>query len=143
MGIGCRRFIVDDEGRLVRLRNAIFERLLRDPQHHTMPALAGQRVRMAEILVQLADHRPIQVLLSAGRQTHLRAISRLRDGGLERAGWNAEEGEKLALQLGQLQVEELDGAAVLEQMVALGQAEQAQHLLGGGVRALALLGVDG
>jgi hypothetical protein len=84
-----------------------------------------------------------QGLLSAGRQTHLRAISRLRDGGLERAGWNAEEGEKLALQLGQLQVEELDGAAVLEQMVALGQAEQAQHLLGGGVRALALLGVDG
>jgi len=85
----------------------------------------------------------LQDLLSAGRQTHLRAISRLRDGGLERAGWNAEEGEKLALQLGQLQVEELDGAAVLEQMVALGQAEQAQHLLGGGVRALALLGVDG
>ena len=53
MGISCRRFIVDDEGRLVRLRNTIFERLLRDPQHHTMPVLAGQRVRMAEILVQL------------------------------------------------------------------------------------------
>jgi hypothetical protein len=62
VGIGCRRFIVDDEGRLVRLRNAIFERLLRDPQHHAMPALAGQRVRMAEILVQLADRRPIQVV---------------------------------------------------------------------------------
>lgn len=62
VGIGCRRFIVDDEGRLVRLRNAIFERLLRDPQHHTMPALAGQRARMAEILVQLADRRPIQVV---------------------------------------------------------------------------------
>ena len=62
MGIGCRRFIVDDEGRLVRLRNIIFERLLRDPQHHTMPALAGQRVRMAEILVQLANRRPIQVV---------------------------------------------------------------------------------
>ena len=27
-----------------------------------MPALAGQRVRMAEILVQLADRRPIQVV---------------------------------------------------------------------------------
>ncbi len=62
MGIGCRRFIVDDGGRLVRLRNIIFERLLRDPQHHTMPALAGQRVRMAEILVQLANRRPIQVV---------------------------------------------------------------------------------
>jgi hypothetical protein len=62
VGIGCRRFIVDEAGTLVRLRNAIFERLLRDPQHHTMPALAGQRVRMAEILVQLADRRPIQVV---------------------------------------------------------------------------------
>jgi len=31
VGIGCRRFIVDDEGRLVRLRNTIFDRLLRDP----------------------------------------------------------------------------------------------------------------
>ena len=62
MGIGYRRFIVDDEGTLVQLRNTIFDRLLRDPQHHSMPALAGQRVRMAEILVQLADRRPIRVV---------------------------------------------------------------------------------
>ena len=62
MGIGCRRFIVGDDGKLVRLRNTIFERLLRDPQHHTMPALAGQRVRMAEVLVQLGDRRPIRVV---------------------------------------------------------------------------------
>ena len=41
------------------------------------------------------------VLLSAGRQTHLRAISRLRGGGLERAGWDAEECEYLALQVSQ------------------------------------------
>ena len=51
MGIGCRRFIVEDEDKFVRLKNTLFERLLRDPKHHTMPALAGQRVRMAEILV--------------------------------------------------------------------------------------------
>jgi hypothetical protein len=62
VGIGCRRFIVDDEGRLVRLKNTLFERLLCDPRHHTMPALAGQRARMAEILVQLADRRPIRVV---------------------------------------------------------------------------------
>jgi hypothetical protein len=62
VGIGCRRFIVDDEGKLARLRNTLFERLLRDPQHHTMPALAGQRVRMAEILVQLAERSPIRVV---------------------------------------------------------------------------------
>jgi hypothetical protein len=62
MGIGCRRFIVGDDGKLVRLRNTLFERLLRDPRHYTMPALAGQRVRMAEIFVQLADRRPICVV---------------------------------------------------------------------------------
>jgi hypothetical protein len=62
VGISCRRFIVDDEGKLVRLGNTIFERLLRDPQHHTMPALAGQRVRMAEVLVQLGDRRAIRVV---------------------------------------------------------------------------------
>jgi len=62
LGISCRKFIVGDGGKLVRLRNTIFERLLRDPQHHTMPALAGQRVRMAEILVQLAERRPIRVV---------------------------------------------------------------------------------
>ena len=62
MGISCRRFIVDEEGKLVRLRSTNFERLLRDPRHYTMPALAGQRVRMAEILVQLAERRPIRVV---------------------------------------------------------------------------------
>ena len=30
MGIGCRKFIVDDGGKLVRLKNTLFERLLRD-----------------------------------------------------------------------------------------------------------------
>ena len=49
----------------------------------------------------------------------------------------------MALQLGERGVEELHGAPVLHQLVSLGQAEQPQQLLGGGVRALALLGIDG
>ena len=40
--------------------------------------------------------------------------------GLERAGRDAEEGEHLTLQLGELEVEDLDGASLLKQMVALG-----------------------
>jgi hypothetical protein len=62
VGIVCRRFIVDHEGRLLRLKNTTFERLLSDPLHHTMPALAGQRVRMAEILVELANRVPVRVV---------------------------------------------------------------------------------
>jgi hypothetical protein len=62
MGFAYRKFIVDDDGTLTKLRNTIFDRLLRDPQHHSMPALAGKRVRMADIIVQLADRRPIRVV---------------------------------------------------------------------------------
>ena len=44
----------------------IFDRLLRDPEHHSMPELAGRRVRMPDIIVELADRRPIRVV----RQTY-------------------------------------------------------------------------
>ena len=62
MSLSCRRFLVDQEGRLVRLKNTTFERLVRDPLHHTMPAMADQRVRMAELLVELSNRIPIRVV---------------------------------------------------------------------------------
>jgi hypothetical protein len=62
MGFAYRKFIVNDDGTLTKLRSTIFDRLLRDPQHHSMPALAGKRVRMADIIVQLEDRRPIRVV---------------------------------------------------------------------------------
>jgi len=62
VSLSCRRFLLDQEGRLVRLKNTTFERLVRDPLHHTMPAMAGQRVQMAEILVELSNRIPIRVV---------------------------------------------------------------------------------
>lgn len=62
MGLSCRRFLLDQQGNLVRLKNATFDRLVGDPAHHSMPALAGRRVRMAELLVELADRVPIRVV---------------------------------------------------------------------------------
>ena len=44
------------------MKNTTLERLVRDPLRHTMPALAGQRVRMAEILVELSNRIPIRVV---------------------------------------------------------------------------------
>ena len=58
VGIGCPRFIADDEDRLVRLRNAIFERLLRDPQHHTATTTVSSTRRRASLpRVAGGDHR--------------------------------------------------------------------------------------
>ena len=65
MGFGYRKFIVHDDGTLVKLRNTIFDRLLRDPQHHSMPAMAGKRLRVADIVVQLENRRPICVVRRA------------------------------------------------------------------------------
>jgi len=87
MGIGCRRFIVGDDGKHVRLRNLIFERLPRDPQHHTMSTLAGQRVRMAEILVQLAERRPIRVVRRAYFIVSFDEAGRLDTTRLQQQQW--------------------------------------------------------
>ena len=44
------------------MKGSMFERLLRDPLHHSMPDLAGQRARLAEIIVELRDRVPVQVV---------------------------------------------------------------------------------
>ena len=62
MGYGYRKFIVHDDGTLDRMRNNVFDRLLRDPQHHSMPVMAGKRVRVADIVVQLENRRPVCVV---------------------------------------------------------------------------------
>ena len=54
----------------------------------------------------------------------------------------AQQAEDLALEFGQFRIEDLDGAPSRSQGMALGQAEQAQDLLGGGSLALALLRVE-
>ena len=49
----------------------------------------------------------------------------------------------MALQISEFGIEDLNGLSGVDQGVALCEAEQAQHLLRGGVHALALLGVQG
>ena len=66
MGFSCRMFIVHDDGTLVRLKSNLFDRLMSDPQHHSIPEMAGKRVRMADIIVELVNRRPIRVV----RQTY-------------------------------------------------------------------------
>jgi hypothetical protein len=44
--------------------NAAFDRMLRDPVRHRLPRFADQRVRSAEIAVELMNGQPIQVVRS-------------------------------------------------------------------------------
>src|SRR5262249_52395042 len=56
--------------------------------------------------------------------------------------WDAKQREDLALQLGELSVEDLQDLAVLHNLVPLGEAEQTQDLFRGRSRTVALLGVE-
>ncbi|MBP8163532.1 MAG: hypothetical protein KAX89_08140 [Propionivibrio sp.] len=68
---------------------------------------------------------------SAHRQTHFRVISRAAAwsgvGAVDGPG-DAEQAKDLALQVGELHVEDLDGFAGVHEAVALREAEQAMHL---------------
>jgi len=64
MSLRCRTFLIADDGTLCHLANARFDRMLRDPASYPLPALAGQRVRMANIFVEVVDRVPVRVVRS-------------------------------------------------------------------------------
>ena len=64
VALSFRRFLVAPDENLYRLTNAKFDRMLRDPNSPVMPTFAGQRVRMAELVVELAGRAPVRVVRS-------------------------------------------------------------------------------
>jgi hypothetical protein len=62
--VALRHFMLDSEGTLVRLPIAALDRMLQAPSRHRLPRFAGQRVRSAEILVEMTNGRPLVVLRS-------------------------------------------------------------------------------
>lgn len=62
--MALRHFLLDSEGTPYRLPSAALDRMLRDPARHRLPQFAGQRVRSAEIAVELMNGQPIQAVRS-------------------------------------------------------------------------------
>ena len=61
MGFSSRTFLVAPDDTLWRLSTSKFDRMLRDPAGHCLPAFAGQRVRMASVVVELVSSEPTRV----------------------------------------------------------------------------------
>ena len=57
-----RHFFVSDDNEIFRIPNTKFERLLKGSFEKNTERFAGKRVRAAEIVVQLENRNPIQVL---------------------------------------------------------------------------------
>jgi hypothetical protein len=64
MRVAFRHFLLDREGSLYRLPSATLDRMLQVPSRHRLLRLAGQRVRSAEVAVEMMNGRPLRVVRS-------------------------------------------------------------------------------
>ncbi len=62
MSYSPRTFIVGPGDTLYRLASAKFFRMVDDPESHRLERCAGQRVRMAEAIVEVRDRAPVAVV---------------------------------------------------------------------------------
>ena len=62
MTYSTRIFVVGQDDTLYRLGRAKFSGMLDDPERQRVPRFAGQRVRMAEAIVELRDRMPCAVV---------------------------------------------------------------------------------
>jgi hypothetical protein len=64
MSVSLRKFLLDRDDTLYRVPTATFDRMCRFPKTHRLPRFAGQRLRSAEVVVELMNGRPIAVIRS-------------------------------------------------------------------------------
>jgi hypothetical protein len=57
-----RTYILGPDDTLYRLASAKFSRMVDDPESHRLERFAGQRVRMAEVIVEVRDRAPRAVV---------------------------------------------------------------------------------
>jgi hypothetical protein len=82
MGYSFRRYFVARDDLIYRVATAAFDRMLREPARFRMPDLAGQRVRSAEIVVELIDREAVAVVRTSYSVLAFDAAGRLDLGRL-------------------------------------------------------------
>ena len=65
MGLSFQRYLVAADDTLYRMANTAFDRMLQEPEKHRMPLFAGQRVRTAEVVVEVVERQAIRVVRTA------------------------------------------------------------------------------
>jgi hypothetical protein len=61
MGLSCRRLFIANDGGIYRMSNAKFERMMSSPASACVALFAGQRIRSAELLIEMVDRKPYRV----------------------------------------------------------------------------------
>jgi hypothetical protein len=86
MALSSHRFLVAQDGVLYRLADATFNRMPRNPGSHAFPVLAGQRVRMASLIVELFGGVPVRVVRSTATLS-FNDDGRMNSGMFTRQQW--------------------------------------------------------
>ena len=61
MGLSSRIFLIDNDGVIYRMSNKRFARMLRHPEDEPLPDFANQRIRCADLVIELIDRVPTSV----------------------------------------------------------------------------------
>lgn len=83
MGFSSRMFLVARDDTLWRLPTSKFDRMLRDPASYRLPAFAGQRARVASVVVELVAGEPVRVTTTTYSVLAFDAEGRLDPGRFE------------------------------------------------------------
>jgi hypothetical protein len=58
MGLSSRRFLIANDGVIYRMSNKRFERMMRNPEDELFTDFANQRIRCADLVIELIDRVP-------------------------------------------------------------------------------------
>jgi len=61
MGLSSRRFLISNDGDIYRMSNTRFERMMRHPEEVLLSSFANQRIRCADLVIELVDKVPRSV----------------------------------------------------------------------------------
>lgn len=63
--LGIRNYFITDDDNILRIANAKLDRLFAGSKKDQLKLFSGKRVRTAEIVVELVDRRPVEVVRAA------------------------------------------------------------------------------
>jgi len=84
MGISVRVYIVRDDDSIQRFPLNRYERLMHGDSNERAPEFAGKRIRYAEIILELANRKPTEILRAIFAYMHFDAEGRIDSANLEK-----------------------------------------------------------
>jgi hypothetical protein len=136
MGLSSRLFLLGGDDTLHGLAGAAFMRMLRQQDTARLPDFAGQRVRMASLVVELVNRVPRRVLHAS-----FSIVDIGTDGFLDVARLNAQQIARVDTSIASVLGDPSRGAAIVDaasRFVARGGSWQPDHQLLRRIEATAL-----